>query len=270
MSRTALILEDSTTQARFITRMLERLGWQPVHCEDIASAHSCLKNMRIDAMFLDIYIGTGTSLTHIDQFRAAAPQAPQAPMVLMTAGAQSENIDLTLDRARKSGADHVLRKPFSDAMVEQVLQSIGQDADAGKKRKHILVIDDSSTVRAIARKSLNDAGHRVSEAASMEAAFANVDIAHVDLVLCDVFMPGMGGLMGMSQIKMTWPSVKIIAMSGGLPQQIREHDALNVTRQIGADAQLVKPFMPHDLAALVADVMAPQAAMPPASSAHFI
>ena len=266
MSRTALILEDSTTQARFITRMLERLGWHPVHCEDIGSAHSCLRNMRIDAMFLDIYVGAGNSLMHVDQFRAAAPHAP---MVLMTAGAQGENIEQTLDRARKSGADHVLRKPFSDAMVEQVLQSIGKDADAGAKRKHVLIIDDSATVRTVARKSLSDSGHRVSEASSMEAAFANVDIAHVDLVLCDIFMPGMGGLMGMSQIKTTWPSVKIIAMSGGIPQQIREHDALNVTRQIGADAQLVKPFMPQDLAALVADVMTLDAA-PPASSAHFI
>ena len=252
MSRTALILEDSTTQARFIARMLERLGWHPVHCEDIASAGECLKTMTVDAMFLDIFIGTGNTLSHIDEFRAAAPLTP---MVLMTAGTQSESVELTLDTARKSGADHVLRKPFNETAVENVLQAIGQDAEAGEKRKHVLVIDDSQTVRTIAYRGLSDAGYRVSEAPSMEAAFDNIDIAHVDLVLCDVFMPGMGGLMGMSQIKSTWPSVKIVAMSGGIPQQIREHDALQATRQVGADAQLVKPFSPHSLTALVDKVL---------------
>ena len=267
MSRTALILEDSKTQARLIAAMLERLGWRPVHCEDIASTHSCLKNMRIDAMFLDIFVGSSNTLIHVDRFRAAAPEVP---MVLMTAGAQGQDIELTLARARHSRADHVLRKPFTDATVETVLKTIGEDADAGKKRKHVLVIDDSSPVRTIARNALSDAGYRVSDAPSMEAAFANVDIAHVDLVLCDVFMPGMGGLMGMSQIKTTWPSVKIVAMSGGIPQQIRGHDALNVTRQIGADAQLAKPFMPNDLKLLVSELLDSDAAVPDNPSAHFL
>ena len=252
MPRTALILEDSTTQARFIARMLERLGWTPVHCEEMAQAHECLRTMTVDAMFLDIFIGNGSTLGHIDEFRAAAPSTP---MVLMTAGTQSESVGLTLDKARKSGADHVLRKPFNETAVENVLNALGQDAEAGEKRKHILVIDDSQTIRTITGRGLNDAGYRVSEAASMEAAFVNIDIAHVDLVLCDVFMPGMGGLMGMSQIKTTWPSVKIIAMSGGLPQQVREQDALQATRLVGADAQLVKPFSQHSLTALVDKVL---------------
>ncbi len=227
MSRTALVLEDSRTQARLIAGMLERLGWQTFHCEDIASAHGCLKNMRIGAMFLDIFVGTANTLIHVDRFRAAAPEVP---MVLMTAGAQGQDIELTLARARQSGADHVLRKPFNEATAEQILNTIGQDADAGKKRKHILVIDDSPTIRTIARKALSDGGNRVSDAASMEAAFANVDIAHVDLVLCDVFMPGMGGLMGMSQIKATWPKVKI----SRCPAEFRSR-SVNTTRSTPPD-----------------------------------
>lgn len=104
----------------------------------------------------------------------------------------------------------------------------------------------------------------------MEAAFASVDIAHVDLVLCDVFMPGMGGLMGMSQIKMTWPRVKIISMSAGIPQKVRDQDALDVTRRLGVDAQLVKPFTPNDLRGLAAALLANENCAEEALSAHLI
>ncbi len=76
--------------------------------------------------------------------------------------------------------------------------------------------------------------------------------------------------MGMSQIKTTWPTVKIIAMSGGIPQQIQGQDALNVTRQIGSDAQLVKPFMPHDLKMLVSEVMNADTALQDDGAAHFL
>lgn len=87
MSRSALVLEDSKTQARFIIHMLESLGWLPVHCEDMASATECLKRMHLHAMFLDIFVGTHNTLLHIDKFRALGAHMP---LVLMTAGSQGE------------------------------------------------------------------------------------------------------------------------------------------------------------------------------------
>lgn len=249
MARSALILEDSKTQAQIMCRMLEKLGWLPVHCEDVRAAIKALSHMKIEAMFLDIFLGGDNTLLHIDRFRKLGRNMP---LVLMTAGSSGHDLEQTLERARRSGADHVLKKPFSEQTIAAILADINKDCEAGGKRRHVLVIDDSQTVRAFVRQALIKAGYRVSEANSMEAAFASVDIAHIDVALCDVFMPGMGGLMGIHQIKSTWPDVKIIAMSAGLAQKIGGQAALDATRRLGADAQLTKPFTPADLTDLLA------------------
>lgn len=244
MEKTALILEDSTTQALIISRMIEARGWTTQHFSEVREASEALTQMQVHALFLDVFVNQHNTLLHIDRFRKLAPNAP---IVLMTAGSRHEAIDDTLRNARKTGAEHVLRKPFTDALLANVLDALSQDAEAGSVRKHVLVIDDSRTVRMIATKALESGGYRVSQAGSMEEAFADVDIAHVDLVLCDVFMPGMGGLKGMRLIKATWPRVSLISMSGGLEDKVTDQDALNATRKFGVDAQLKKPFDAQDL-----------------------
>ncbi|ESQ91338.1 hypothetical protein ABAC460_07155 [Asticcacaulis sp. AC460] len=244
MDKTALILEDSKTQAQIIARMIEAQGWTVIHCEDVRAASETLTQMRVHVMFLDVFVGSYNALLHVERFRKSAPQTPIA---VMTAGNSREAIEETLKSARRSGADFVLRKPFTETLVRSVLETVGLDVEAGARRKHVLVIDDSQTVRSIATGALRDAGYRISEAGTMEEAFSNVDIAHIDLVLCDVFMPGMGGLKGMRTIKSTWPAVNIISMSAGMESKVSHQDALNATRRFGVEAQLAKPFAPSDL-----------------------
>ncbi|WP_343685638.1 response regulator [Asticcacaulis sp.] len=115
------------------------------------------------------------------------------------------------------------------------------------RKKAVLVIDDSRTLRTFIRGVLEFAGYRVHEAESMEQAFRDVDVAHVDAVLCDIFMPGMGGLEGIRHIETTWPSVPIIAMSAGIEDKVSETEVLNATEKLGANAKLPKPFKPEQL-----------------------
>ena len=240
---TALILEDSQTQAQIIARMIEHCGWATVHCDNIREALDSLKLLDIQALFLDVFVGPHNTLLHFSQFRKLAKSTP---IVLMTAGSGREAIEKTLRDARRIGADHVMRKPFTAPMLQEIMTALSPARD-GRRSAHVLIIDDSSTVRRFARDPLTHQGYRVSEAATMEDAFANIDIAHVDLVLCDVFMPGMGGLKGMRMIKDTWPKVKILSMSAGMDGRISETEALDATRRIGADAQITKPFAAEDL-----------------------
>lgn len=252
MDRTALILEDSRTQAQIIGKMIEGLGWSPIHFETMRDACEGLTQMAVHALFLDVFVGQHNSLLHVDRFRKLAPSAP---IVLMTAGSSKDAIEETLAQARRTGADFVLRKPFNEALLTDILTTAESNLTGGKRKRHILVIDDSRTVRMIAARAFESGGYRVSQAESMEQAFADIDIAHVDVVLCDVFMPGMGGFAGMRTIKTTWPKVRIISMSGGLEAKVSEQDALNATRRIGADAQIRKPFDAQDLLQVTAALL---------------
>ena len=248
---TALILEDSRTQAQIIAKMIQAQGWSTIHCETVREVTDTLKLMTVQAMFLDVFVGEHNSTLHVERFRKLAKDVP---LILMTAGSSREAVTETLANARKAGADFVLKKPFTDAILSDIFDAMGGDRTS--RRKHILVIDDSATIRKIISATLNGGGYRVSEAETMEDAFANVDVAHVDLVLCDVFMPGMGGLKGMRMLKTTWPNVKIVAMSAGIEDKVSELDAINAARKIGADAQMSKPFGPRDLLEITSEMLA--------------
>ena len=255
MQSTALILEDSQTQARIIRKMIEAAGWSVVHCETVREALDSLKLVSVQALFMDVFVGQHNALLHLAQVRKLVPDAP---IIVMTAGSSHTAIDETLASARKAGADHVLRKPFTDNVLSGILEMVS--GREGPRQTHVLVIDDSRTIRTFCRQALEAAEFRVSEAGSMEEAFGNIDIAHVDLVLCDVFMPGMGGLKGMKAIKATWPSVRIVAMSAGIENKVSDAEALNATRRLGVDAQISKPFSDEDLVHVVGMIATPEAA----------
>ena len=263
---TALILEDSQTQAALIARMIEAQGWSTVHCADIDRAMTALQNVNINALFLDIYIGERNTLGHMERFKKLAGNAT---VTLMTAGSKARDADATLQQARTAEADFLLRKPFSEDQIHDILSLAARTG--GSKPKHVLVIDDSRTICLFAKTALEARGYRVSTAHDMEAAFANVDIAHVDLVLCDVFMPGMGGLKGMRTIRSTWPNVRIISMSAGIEGKVSSAEALNASRRIGVDAEIVKPFDGPDLAEILAMVFeAPSARRMPEAAASSV
>jgi len=239
MELTALVLEDSQTQAQIIGKMLESMGWGHVHCETVREATEALTMMKADALLFDVFVGQHNTLLHVPRFRKIAPDCP---LILMTAGSNWSEIENTLAQARKTGAQFVLKKPFTTGVLRNVFAEIERDRLGGVCRKHVLIIDDSRTVRKFTVNAFKSAHYRVSEAQSMETAFADVDIAHVDLVVCDIFMPGMGGVEGMTRLKAIWPKVKIIAMSGGIDGKMTEQQALAAAKRVGADAQLAKPF----------------------------
>ncbi|MGA9657482.1 MAG: response regulator [Asticcacaulis sp.] len=252
---TALIVEDSQTQGLIICKMIEAQGWNAHHCKSLREAQESLTQISVQAIFLDVFVGVYNSLQHMARFRELAPNIP---IIVMTAGNNKDSIEETLQAARRGKADYVLKKPFSDKQLRSIFVTAYGNLDERTRRKHILVVDDSKAIRSVVTTMYEAAGYRVSHAESMESAFENVDVAHVDLVLCDVFMPGMGGLKGMRTIRNVWPHVKIIAMSAGLDDRVKGEEALNATRKIGADAQIKKPFSAEALIEVTSLLLNPE------------
>jgi CheY-like chemotaxis protein len=240
----ALIIEDSQTQAQIIGRMLEDEDWTYVIAKTLEDARHVLIQQHPSLIFVDIFLKDETTLPHLNQLR---DMALEATICVMTAGNRKEAIDETLTAARAAKVDYILRKPFNRLQVGAIAQSAQADLAEGRRRKHALVIDDSQVVSTITAQTLSDNGYRVSVARSMEEALSDVDIAHVDMVVSDIFMPGMGGLAGIKIIKSTWPHVKVLAMSAGLETRITSERATYAAVRHGADAELHKPFTPAQL-----------------------
>ncbi|MEG4626855.1 hybrid sensor histidine kinase/response regulator [Microcoleus sp. w1-18aA5] len=71
----------------------------------------------------------------------------------------------------------------------------------GNARQHILVVDDSITVREMTRKLLQNRGYDVDVAVNGMDAWTAIRSNHYDLILSDIDMPRMNGIELVKQIK---------------------------------------------------------------------
>jgi len=104
----------------------------------------------------------------------------------------------------------------------------------------ILIIDDEPGVLKVLREILEGVGHSVTEARDGEAALRQFEGKPADLVVTDIFMPGMDGIELMVNIRKTLPDARVLAMSGG--GLLSRDQALSDAVLLGADHILEKPF----------------------------
>lgn len=78
----------------------------------------------------------------------------------------------------------------------------------------LLIIDDEEGIRLSLRGILEDEGYIVVEAASAEQGLAEAETQRPDLIFLDIWLPGMDGLAALEQLKLLYPEVPVIMMSG--------------------------------------------------------
>jgi two-component system nitrogen regulation response regulator NtrX len=81
-------------------------------------------------------------------------------------------------------------------------------------REVILVVDDESGVRASLTGILGDEGYQVEAVESGEAGIAALEARRYDLLLLDVWLPGMDGLETLSRVRELDPDLPVIVISG--------------------------------------------------------
>jgi len=115
----------------------------------------------------------------------------------------------------------------------------------------ILLIDDDKSVRTAIKTALEVQGHQVVVASDGHEGLRTLEIAHFDVVIVDMFMPGMDGIETINLIRQRKLEFPIIMMSGSATPA----DLINRATKLGAVRSLCKPFRPRDLAAAIADCL---------------
>ena len=122
----------------------------------------------------------------------------------------------------------------------------------------ILVVDDFSTMRGIARKLLADVGFEdVVDAESGPQALALLDASQIELLILDWNMPDMSGLEVVQAIRgsddfQTLPILMVTAEA--------RRDQILAAIDAGVDDYMLKPFTADTLAEKIDKVLAAQAA----------
>ena len=111
--------------------------------------------------------------------------------------------------------------------------------------KLILVVDDDENIRTLMRRAIELMGHQVLDAANAPAAIVVLERTKVDLVFCDVRMPGPDGVWLVDQIVTRFPGVPVALATG-----VTEMDP-RVTLRPGVIGYLTKPFQLEPLRGLI-------------------
>ena len=108
----------------------------------------------------------------------------------------------------------------------------------------IFVVDDERLIRVTTADDLREAGHKVREFASAEAALQTIreDNAEVDIVISDLKMPGMNGIEFISRLKKIKPEVFVLLITAHATV-----DTAVEAMKLGAYDYISKPFSMEEM-----------------------
>ena len=103
----------------------------------------------------------------------------------------------------------------------------------------LLIVDDDESVRAVLARVVASLGFEVATAVDGRTAAQCLAATPCEVLLTDIHMPDTDGLELIRRARSRWPSIVIVAMSGGGNFGF---DYLRTAQLLGADYVLSKPF----------------------------
>lgn len=122
-----------------------------------------------------------------------------------------------------------------------------------------LIVDDDRSIRFVLREALRARGWTVEEVDDGSVVEEQLEQQRYDLLLLDLYMPGMNGFevlrrirrpeAGVRPVRKTSPQVGIIVLSGEAGRE-----GLSFAARLGANKCLAKPFEIADVLAAVREI----------------
>ena len=113
-------------------------------------------------------------------------------------------------------------------------------------RKRILIVDDDETIRTALTDFFLIKGYYAVNAETGPLALAMLPIFRPDLVLLDIFMPGMDGLAVLKRMKEWNPDLVVVMLTGA-----NDLSTAQAAMRAGANDYLTKPFRYNQLETVI-------------------
>ncbi len=154
------------------------------------------------------------------------------------------------ESAEGTGTVFTILLPVAEGAV--VSEEVSQDtlSTPSGKDETVLVVDDEPEITSQSREYLSHLGYHVLTASTGEEALELMGMNHVDLVLLDLNMPGMGGFRCLEEIRKVRPSLKVLIASGHSEFDVNIEELMKE-----ASGFLRKPYRLADLADRVREVL---------------
>jgi DNA-binding response OmpR family regulator len=211
------------------------------------TGEEALQSFQTESPALVLLDLTILGLSGLDVLVKLRARASHLPIVVVTGDVPIE----VENRAREMGVTDVLRKRLSmDVLMQAVnraLQEAGRPAKAkptaglsgnadGTKPATILLVDDEPEICEMVGEFLERRGYLVQAVTNGEDALNLVRKNPPDLVLLDIYMPGLNGVEVLRRLQTSHPAVGVIMLTAS-----QEEPLLKTALALGAFDVLSKP-----------------------------
>jgi len=224
-----LIIDDDRMNCDLLQAVLTRHGYE-VHTA--ISGFEGLTLFRTHAprvTILDLRMPEMDGLTVLKEIRA---MDPQAPVIILGGGAT----EIQENQARALRVTDFIRKGLSlDVLVEGVNRVVQSSSKTSSEQRAVafpgagldmgetvLVVDDEQLVRDLLVQFLTLRGYRALGVKSGADALAMIEQAPPDLVLLDLFLPGMNGVEVLRQLREREYAGAVIIITGSHDEEVLE------------------------------------------------
>jgi response regulator RpfG family c-di-GMP phosphodiesterase len=175
------------------------------------------------------------------------PETRDIPVIIASTFDSEKNIE----KGFIVGASAFLSKKEIGLHLKKTVENILWKKSFIRKRK-ILIVDDSSTIRETVENGLRGSGFNIITATNGKIALAAMHTEKPDLILCDINMPEINGFELCKLVKQDteFADVPFIVMSGN-----NDKSHMNRMIQYGVSAYIVKPFNIDQLIILIERIL---------------
>ncbi len=113
----------------------------------------------------------------------------------------------------------------------------------------ILLVDDDRVFLETMRELFTQYQCPIETAVDCDQAINILSKGIINVLITDILIPGQDGLALISKVRILYPQVKIVAISGG--GKIDKKTYLRLAKELRADAVLEKPFVWDELKAIL-------------------
>ncbi len=219
LPNTVLIVDDVAFDRQLASDIVRSAGLEPITASSSAEALAILAEQRPLLVLMDMFM-PGEPGDVCSRIIRGNKELADLPILMMT----SSRADAEIRRALMAGVDDFIPKPLVEGQLLAKLASMR--AHLGRPgplpqvaaSSTLLLADDDVLTRTIVGKVLEGAGFRVLQA---ETGLEALQILHKarplpDVLVLDLFMPGMGGAELIRRIRETptWAHLPIMVISG--------------------------------------------------------
>lgn len=197
-----------------------------------------------DLIVLDPSVSGFDGLRVISELKGSEHTRDIPVVAVMSADSRIPNHTSLKDFALK-----IFYKPFPNGKLGLFVSNYFS-SEAGRKSSRILLVDDSSTIRAVTKYLLENQGHTVVTAEDGVKGWETLQklASDIDMVITDINMPNMDGRQLVGLIRED-PQFRLIPVV--VSTTISEKESIKLLLNMGADDYIIKPFSSEEFIARI-------------------